>query len=150
MVRESFHNRTPALSPDGRWIAYVSDASGREEIYVRPFPGDGAPVAISNGGGTEPVWSRNGERLYYRTGEGTGRSLVAATVSRTARTFAVRSAVALFNDDLFLGQPQRNYDVMPGMDRFVMVGDTAARKVPDQIVVLNWFTELRARLRAVR
>jgi Tol biopolymer transport system component len=150
VVRESFHNRTPALSPDGRWMAYVSDASGRDEIYVRPFPGDGAPVVISNGGGTEPVWSRNGERLYYRTGNQTGRSLVAATVSRTARTFAVRSAVALFADDLFRGEPQRNYDVMLGMDRFVMVGDTTARKTPDQIVVLNWFTELRARLRAGR
>src|SRR5688572_22283901 len=150
VVREGFHNRTPALSPDGRWMAYVSDASGRDEIYVRPFPGDGAPVAISNGGGTEPVWSRNGERLYYRTGDGTGRSLVAATVSRTARIFAVTSAVALFADDLFPGRPQRNYDVMPGMNRFVMVGDTTAPKAIDNIVVLNWFTELRARLRAAR
>ena len=94
--------------------------------------------------------SRNGERLYYRTGDRTGRSLVAATVSRTARTFAVTSAVALFPDDLFPGQPQRNYDVMLGLNRFVMIGDTAARKAPDQIVVLNWFTELRARLRTAR
>jgi serine/threonine-protein kinase len=148
VVRESFHNRTPALSPDVRWLAYVSDASGREEIYVRPFPADGAPVAISNGGGTEPVWSRNGERLYYRTGNQTGRSLVAATVSRTSRTFAVTSVVTLFADDFFLGRPQRNYDVTLDLNRFVMVGDTAARKAPDQIVVLNWFTEPRARLRA--
>jgi hypothetical protein len=57
--------------------------------------------------------------------------------------------VALFADDLFLGRPQRNDDVALGLDRFVMVGDTATvQKAPDQIVVLNWFTELRARLRA--
>jgi Tol biopolymer transport system component len=146
LVRESFHNRTPALSPDGRWMAYVSAASGREEIYVRPFPGDGAPVEISEGGGTEPVWSRNGERLYYRT----GHSLVAATVSRGARNFAVTGTVTLFADDFFPGRPQRNYDVMLGLNRFVMIGDTSARKAPDQIVVMNWFTELRARLRAAR
>jgi serine/threonine-protein kinase len=145
VVRERFHNRTPAISPDGHWLAYVSNASGRDEVYVRPFPEDGAAVQITTAGGTEPVWSRKGERLYYRT----ERELFTATVSRTP-TFAVTGGAPLFVDDLLREDPQRNYDVTLDGTRFVMLGDTIARKTPDQIVVMNWFTEFRARLRAAR
>ena len=58
----------PAFSPDGRWIAYVSEGSGRREIYVRPFPGPGGVVKISNNGGGEPAWTRGGRELLYRQG----------------------------------------------------------------------------------
>lgn len=144
VVRERFDNRTPSISPDGRWLAYVSNSSGRDEIYVRPFPGNGAAVPVSTGGGIEPVWSRNGDRLYYRT----ARELFAATVTRTP-TFAVTGGDVLFADDLRRVENQRSYDVMPDGQRFVMVGDTAAMKRPDQVIVINWFTELRAQLRAL-
>ena len=145
VVRERFHNRTPSISPDGRWLAYVSNASGRDEVYVRPFPEDGAPVQISTAGGTEPVWGRNGEHLYYRT----ERDLFAATIRRSP-TFAVAAGKPLFVDEFGRGGlAQRNYDVtLDG--RFVMVGDTIAPKAPDQVVITGWFTELRARLRAPR
>jgi serine/threonine-protein kinase len=144
VVRERFDNRTPAISPDGRRLAYVSNASGRDEVYVRPFPETGAAAQISTAGGTEPVWSRSGAKLYYRT----GRELVAATMLRTPNLAAPRTA-PLFADDLLRANPQRNYDVtLDG--RFVMIGDTIAAKAPDQVVILNWFTELRTRLRAAR
>ena len=56
----------PAVSPDGRWIAYRSNESGRFEVYVRPFPGPGGKTQISNAGGTVPVWSRNGRELFFQ------------------------------------------------------------------------------------
>ncbi len=58
---------TPAFSSDGRWLAYQSDESGNNEVYVRPFPGPGGKWQISTGGGGYPVWSRNGKELFYRT-----------------------------------------------------------------------------------
>ena len=57
--------REPMFSPDGRWLAYVSDASGRGEVYVRPFPGTGAAVQISTGGGGTPTWSRKNDEIFY-------------------------------------------------------------------------------------
>src|SRR5207244_3241821 len=58
-----------ALSPDGRWIAYQSDRSGRDEIYVQPFPGPGAEELVSTEGGHNPRWSRSGRELFYRDGD---------------------------------------------------------------------------------
>ena len=64
------------ISPDGRWLAYESDESGQREIYVRPFPQvDGSRSRVSNGGGTRPLWGRNGKELFYMTPE-TDRSRV--------------------------------------------------------------------------
>ena len=57
-----------ALSPDGRWLAYTSDGTGRREIWVRPYPGPGAPARVSPDGGAEPRWSRDGGTLYYLHG----------------------------------------------------------------------------------
>src|SRR5262249_55160119 len=59
----------PRLSPNGRWVAYVSDESGRAEVYVRPFPGSGSRWAISKDGGDVPVWARNGRELFYRNAD---------------------------------------------------------------------------------
>ena len=58
-------NYYPAVSPDGRWIAYKSDESGRFEVYVRPFPGPGGKWQISNAGGKLPIWSRNSRELFF-------------------------------------------------------------------------------------
>jgi len=58
---------TPVFSPDGRWLAYQSDESGNNEVYVRPFPGPGGKWQISTGGGESPKWSRNGKEFFYVT-----------------------------------------------------------------------------------
>ena len=145
LVRERFDNFMPVVSPDGKWLAYVSTFSGRNEIYIRPFPEGGAAVQISTTGGTEPTWSRDGGRLYYRV----KGALFATTLSRTP-TLSVTGGASTFADDFESGYQQRNYDVTPDGKRFVMVGDTIPVKGPDLIVVMNWFTELRARLRAAR
>ena len=63
-----FNESAPQFSPDGHWLAYVSDESGRYETYVQPYPGPGGKRQISTDGGTEPVWNRNGRELFYRSG----------------------------------------------------------------------------------
>jgi dipeptidyl aminopeptidase/acylaminoacyl peptidase len=81
------------FSPDGRWIAYQSNESGRFEIYVRPFPGPGPPIPISTAGGVYTRWSRNGDELYYVAPDAT---LMAVPIQRTATTLEANAPVALF------------------------------------------------------
>ena len=87
-----------AFSPDGRWIAYVSDESGRNEVYVRPFPGPGGRFQVSSNGGAEPVWTRGGSEILYRR----GAEFVAAEV-RTEPDFAVTGSQVLFSADYTRG-----------------------------------------------
>lgn len=81
LVQTKFDEHSPRFSPDGRWLAYVSNETGAAEVHAQPFPGPGRIVRISTKGGTFPIWSRDGRELYYR--EGTG--LIAVKVSTTAR-----------------------------------------------------------------
>ena len=69
LVATRFNERGGAVAPDGRWLAFVSDESGRDEVYVQPFPDPGAKLPVSTGGGVQPVWARDGRELYYREGE---------------------------------------------------------------------------------
>ena len=127
----------PALSPDGRWLAYASDMSGRYEIYVNSFPDPGLRIPVSLTGGTEPVWSRDGSELFYRNGS----ELIAVDVETRPR-FRVRNREVLFEGPYTLWPYHSNYDVHPDGQRFVMIkpyeGDS-----PRLVVVLNWFDELR-------
>ncbi len=68
-VQTKFNEGSPRFSPDGRYIAYASDESGRNEVYVTPYPGPGAKVQVSTDGGADPVWKRKGGELYYRNGD---------------------------------------------------------------------------------
>ena len=68
-LRTQFNESAPQFSPDGRWLVYTSNESGRTEVYVQPYPGPGGKWQISTEGGTEPVWNRNGRELFYRTGD---------------------------------------------------------------------------------
>jgi serine/threonine-protein kinase len=108
---------SPAVSPDGRWIAYASNESGRYEIYVRPFPGMGARYPVSLQGGTEPLWSPLSNELFYRSGP----ALVAAEV-RAATTFEVLRRTTLFSNGDYAADPtHQGYDVTPDGRHFVMV-----------------------------
>jgi len=96
---ETPHTESAAtFSPDGRWMAYVSNESGRQEVYVRPFPGPGGRFQISSNGGAEPVWTRGGREILYRRGD----EFVAAEV-RTEPTFAVAGSQVLFSADYVRG-----------------------------------------------
>ena len=80
------------FSPNGRWLAYVSDESGQPQVYVRPFPGPGGPVIpVSTQGGTQPRWSRNGKELFYRT----ENRMMVVDVTDTLRSDALATARAL-------------------------------------------------------
>jgi serine/threonine-protein kinase len=120
----------PRISPDGRWIAFVTDESGQEAVVVQPFPGPGGRVQVSTGAGAQPVWSRDGNRLVYRT----GGWFVSARVQRSP-TFTVLSRDTLMRDDfVYATNPHANYDVAPD-GRLVVLqpfGDG------ERVVVSNW------------
>ena len=87
------HESHPRLSPDGKWLAYQSNESGRFEIYVRPFPNNGARVQVSNQGGEEPLWARSGNTIVYRTLTG-GIESAAVTLGRRSRLRAEQHTIA--------------------------------------------------------
>jgi eukaryotic-like serine/threonine-protein kinase len=129
------------FSPDGRWLAYVSDESGRYEVYVRAFPGPGGKWQISSQGGAEPVWARSGRELFYRNRD----DLMAVPVA-TKPTFVVGTPESLFE-----GRYEKttykflpNYDVSPDGRRFLMIRAREPELAVTQLnVVLHWSDELR-------
>ncbi|HEX6941876.1 MAG TPA: hypothetical protein VF128_03045, partial [Gemmatimonadaceae bacterium] len=135
----------PTFSPDGRWLAYASDESGRYEVYAKPFPGPGARVQISDAGGGEPVWAKDGRRLYYRN----GRDMMVADIDRGARDGAlgVRGRRYLFSGDYYGGLSERgaSYDISPDGTRFVMARSLEGAGT-QLLVWTGWLDELRRRL----
>jgi Tol biopolymer transport system component len=115
-VRPNVLERAPRASPDGRWIAYISNETGTEEVLVRPSAG-GSAVQVSEGGGIEPVWGRTGNELFYKS----DGQLVAASY-RAGDAFEVLARRALFAVDFVFVNPwNARYDVFPGDSVFVMV-----------------------------
>jgi len=135
-----FDNHSPSLSPDGHWIAYVSNESGRLEVYVRPFPGPGGRWQVSLDGGTEPVWAANGRELFYRN----GTKMMVAAISLHP-TFTVGARRELFEGSYVNDPVYRSYDVTRDGRGFVMV--RSPKPMGDFIVVLNWFDQLQGQRR---
>lgn len=128
------------VSPDGRWVAYVTDELGAAQVIVAPLTSGGSRIQVSVNGGTEPVWGRDGRTLYYRG----SRKLIAARY--TGPPFIVTAREDLFDDRFAPGlSPHANYDVAPDGRGLLMLEDTNRR---DLMVVLHWADELRARGRA--
>jgi eukaryotic-like serine/threonine-protein kinase len=137
------------FSPDGRWMAYCSNESGKPQVYVQAFPGPGAKIQISNDGGTDPTWKRNGGELYYRNGD----SMMAVIVS-TASGFNAGRPQELWKGHYSHGMSSScgtpgatssNYDVTADGKRFLMIkDDDQDRATSRQIVVVQgWADELR-------
>jgi eukaryotic-like serine/threonine-protein kinase len=143
-LRTPFNETVPRFSPDGRWLAYISNESGRNEVYVQPYPGPGGKWQISTEGGREPLWNPNGRELFYRTGD-----KVMAVDIATQPGFAAGKPRMLFEGS-YLPTPltNPNYDVSPDGQRFLMLKPTEqAETAPTQInVVLNWFEELKQKV----
>ena len=141
LLQTLFEEHTGMLSPDDRWLAYVSNESGREEIYVRPFPGLGGKWQVSTDGGTEPMWSRDGRELFYRNGD----KMMAVAISTEPELAPGRPTLLFegrYQSGVSAGNPATNYDVAPD-GRFVMIRADESSG-PTQInVVLNWFEELK-------
>ncbi len=133
----------PQFSPDGHWLAYASDESGRREIYVQPYPGPGGKWQISTDGGNEPLWNRNGRELFYRVDE----KMMAVDIT-TQPGFAAGKPRQLFEGHYLrngVGYARPNYDISPDGQRFLMVRSVEQEQSPPtQInVVLNWTEELK-------
>ncbi len=146
LVASSFTELEPAISPDSRWLAYASDESGTNEIYVRPFPGTtGARWQVSIGGGNQPRWSPDGRELFFIDGTS---QLVAAEV-RTTATFEVAGLRSLFDASGYMNPGfHQSYDVLPGGRGFLFMRfklTSQAATSPSIVQVENWFTDLRAR-----
>ncbi len=138
-VATPFVEGAPMFAPDGRSIAYVSRETGRNEIYLRPFPGPGEKVPISNEGGNEPLWSPTGRELFYRAGDAmmavdvTTLPTLHAGVARRLFERHYEPAIALY----------ANYSTVDG-ERFVMIKRVDEGDAPNQInVVVNWLNDLR-------
>ncbi len=150
-VATPFEERGAIFSPTGRWVAYVSNKSGQNDIFARPYPGPGNEVTISVGGGREPVWGPSGRELFYRQ-EG---KLMVVRIEEGAALLNVGTPSRVFDDPYRLdtGGSQggmANYDIAPDGKRFVFVeeqrpANTAAQPVVRLQVVLNWFDELKRR-----
>ncbi len=140
---------TPTLSPDGRWLAYVSNETGNTEVYVVPFPTPGsAKWQVSTRRGYAPRWSRRGGELFYIDGEA---NLVAVQVT-TAPAFSLGRTTVLFSaaDFVNAGISRRNYDVARDDQRFLMVRRARGSASAQVVVVENWFHELETRRQARR
>jgi len=140
LLATPFREDFPRFSPDGRWLAYVSDESGRDEVYVRPFPGPGGKWQVSTEGGTEPLWARNGRELFYRSARGAGSRGVMAVRVQSGPSFVASKSEFLFEDRYVGG----TYDVAPDGQQFVMIEDLTRERSPRQLtVVLNWLEGLK-------
>jgi Tol biopolymer transport system component len=98
-LRSTLWAATPRFSPDGRWLAYISDESGRYEVYAQPYPGPGGTVQISQGGGTEPVWNPNGRELFYRYQGFSRQGKMMAVDIATEPSFTVSNLRMLFEGE---------------------------------------------------
>jgi serine/threonine-protein kinase len=130
-----FEEHNPEFSPDGDFIAYVSNESGRDEVYVRPYPTGERAWTISTDGGNNPLWSRDGRELFYRRGD----AVIAVAVDRS-HGFQPGASRTLF-DGPYAHDFFRNYDIAPDGKRFLMV-ETDARPPTEVRLILDWFEEL--------
>ena len=141
VVATNADESNPAVSPDGRWLAYTSDAPGRSEIYVTPFPNGGAKLQVSADGGRSPVWSRDGRELFFRDNKG----MLIATTMNTSTANPIGASRALFDASRFYFDANaRSFDVSAD-GRFLFVTPPSRAELN---VVLNWWTEAAAILAA--
>jgi eukaryotic-like serine/threonine-protein kinase len=140
-LRTGANEFSPSFSPDGHWLAYASDESGLEAVYVQPFPGPGGKWQVSTEtGGDNPVWARSGRELFYRSGE---KIMVVPVQTRPG--FAAGTPRMLFQGVFAdANAPTSDYDVSPDGQRFLMIKSVEPESASTRInVVVHWFDEVR-------
>ena len=142
LLLRPFNDWEAKFSRDGRWIAYASNESARDEVYVMSYPGLRDKVAVSNEGGTHPVWSFDGRELFYRQGP----SLMAVAVD-TTRGFRAETPRLLFDASAYSGAGgDTSFDVAPDGQRFVMIRGEDPSVSRQIVIVHNWFDEVKRRV----
>jgi Tol biopolymer transport system component len=137
-LHTKFAERAAVFSPDGRYLAYVSDETGTSEVYVRAFPGPGEAVRVSTSGGLHPTWSRDGSELFF-----TLQGKMFAVPASTSPALRLGKPELLFETDA-AGGLDEDYDVSPDGQRFVVaLSPRKAAQLAFVRVVVNWFEELR-------
>ena len=143
LVQTGFLEVNAELSLDGHWLAYQSNESGRDEIYVRPFPNvAGGKWQVSASGGARPLWGRNGQELFYES-----RGALMRVPLTTVPTFQAGTPSKLFDGPYIYGALERTYDVSPDGRRFLMIkesgGPVESAASARLILVPHWFEELK-------
>lgn len=133
----------PRFSPDGKWLAYQSDQSGRSEIYVRPFPGEGARVPVSTAGGSEPLWDRTGRTLFYRALDG-----ITAVALTTGAGISIGARRLVLPSTDVADPTHPSYDVAPDGKQFLVLRRAGGEA--KAIVIHNWRRELREKLQGAK
>jgi len=146
-VNSTFTEGDPGFSPDGRWLAYESNESGSNEVYVRPFPGPGGKWQISTGGGVFPMWSRNGKELFYRT---TDSKIMVVSYTASVDSFHADKP-QLWSPGQFTGRGLGNYnfDLHPDGKRFAVLkapGTEQGAAVNKVSFIFNFFDEIRRKV----
>jgi hypothetical protein len=142
LVTTEFEERFIALSRNDRWLAYVSNATGQNEVYVSPFPDVGSRRwLVSTAGGTEPVWAHSGRELFYRNGD---NQMMAVQFTENPTFATVREDMLFPMDSYMAGEATRLYDVRPDDQEFVMlrIGEEGADD-SELILIENFFEELK-------
>lgn len=141
LAASNFDEVAPALSADGRWLAYVSNRAGQANVYVRPFPEADTETLVSVNGGTEPIWGRNRAELYYRNGAG---EMVAVAVL-PGEEFANGPEQVLFSATAYRSDfYHAAYDVSADGERFVMIRISDSGSLDEELIAVeNWFEELK-------
>jgi len=137
--------QTGVFSPDGRWVAYVAETTGAREIYVQSFPDLGGVTQVSRGGGIEPAWSKEGDRLFYRS-DTNADLMVVDLLAREPIAFSPPT-VAIPNAFIAASQNAGTYEIARDGQRALFIrveGDEENAEAPPATleVVVNWFVEL--------
>ena len=140
-LNSRFGESQPDFSPDGRWLAYASNESSRFEVYVRPFPGPGMKYQVSSQGGGQPLWARDGKRLFYRWQD----QVWAADVRIDGGLSTGKPRLLFERPGYSPGGPTRSYDLSIDGQRFLMVKLEERKPAPvmEMTLVQNWFEELK-------
>jgi serine/threonine protein kinase len=143
-LQATFNQSNAQFSPDGRWVVYMSNESGRDEVYVQPYPGPGGKWMISTGGGSYALWARNGHEIFFRSED----KMMSVPVE-TQPSFKAGTPRLLFQSGGFIGSyfGVGNYDVAPDGQHFLMLKEKEAPPTSKELnIVMNWTDELKRRV----
>jgi Tol biopolymer transport system component len=139
LVQSQFNLLTPAFSPDGKWLAYSSDESGKREVFVVSFPQGGGKWQVSSGGGSQPRWRADGKGLFYISED---NKLMSVEIQEQGASLAIGKTQTLFQSNAFTGTGA-SYDVTSDGRKFIVASPLAPTSTTPLTLVTNWSAALK-------